>query len=149
MVRGSYPRQRQAIFIFFKTSRLGAGRTQPPIEWVPASFPGNKAAGAWSWLLATDKRWVQRMNDAVFPSTLHTFIRCTGTDSPSYIFIIEVLWVMRITICYLWSFYVTLRKIATSLCSSQNPENLMEMFSCYATRKQSWHWTSTISLLHV
>jgi len=28
-------------------SRLAVGLTQPPIQWVPAVFPGGKAAGAW------------------------------------------------------------------------------------------------------
>jgi hypothetical protein len=29
-------------------SQTGAGTTQPPIQWMPSFFPGDKAAGAWS-----------------------------------------------------------------------------------------------------
>jgi hypothetical protein len=41
-------------FIFSKSSRPTLGSTQPPIQWVPGgSFPGGKAAGAWSWPLTS------------------------------------------------------------------------------------------------
>jgi hypothetical protein len=45
-------RQRLGIFFFTTASRTALEPTQPPIQWVPGgSFPGSKAAGAWSWPL--------------------------------------------------------------------------------------------------
>jgi hypothetical protein len=52
-LRAGQPRGRSSSpgrvkkFLFFKTSRLIPGPTQPPFQWVPGVlFPGGKAAGA-------------------------------------------------------------------------------------------------------
>jgi hypothetical protein len=42
-------------FLFSKLSIWLWGSTQPPIQWVPSSFPGGKAAGAWSWPLTSSE----------------------------------------------------------------------------------------------
>jgi hypothetical protein len=36
----------QGIFLFSKTCIPALGPTNPPLQWMPASFPGSKAAGA-------------------------------------------------------------------------------------------------------
>jgi hypothetical protein len=41
--------QRQDIFIFPKMSRLALGPTQPPIQWKPDFFPGDKTVRVWNW----------------------------------------------------------------------------------------------------
>jgi hypothetical protein len=46
-------------FLSFRASRPALVPTQPPIQWVPATFPGGKAAGTWSWPLAPIKCWGQ------------------------------------------------------------------------------------------
>jgi hypothetical protein len=80
-----------------------------------------------------------------FSSTLHAFMGWTATDWPLYVLITELLWVVHITVCYLWSHSATVCQNDTSLCSSKNLENLKEMFGCYATRKQRRNCTSAIS----
>jgi hypothetical protein len=48
MVRGSNSVRGKIYFLFFETSRGRMGPTQPPVQWVPGSFPGGKATGAGS-----------------------------------------------------------------------------------------------------
>ena len=39
------------VIFFSKTTRPNLEATQPAIWWVPATFTGAKAAGAWNWPL--------------------------------------------------------------------------------------------------
>jgi hypothetical protein len=52
------------ICLFTIASRTALGPTQP-IKWVPEAFPGDKAAGAWSWPLTSTEHWGQRMGGAI------------------------------------------------------------------------------------
>jgi hypothetical protein len=56
------------------SSRPTLGSTQPPVEWVPGAFPGNKATGAWNCPLTSSKcRGLENVDLCI-----HFFIRLHG-----------------------------------------------------------------------
>jgi hypothetical protein len=44
-------------FSFIQNVQTGSEPTHPPIQWVPAMFPGDKSAGAWSFSFACVSSW--------------------------------------------------------------------------------------------
>jgi hypothetical protein len=50
---GFKSRNGQEIFSSTKPSRCTQVHTPPPVQWVPIFFLGNKASGAWIWLLTS------------------------------------------------------------------------------------------------
>jgi hypothetical protein len=57
------------------TSRPALDPTQPPIQWVPGgSFPGSKAARAWSWPFSAIQCRGQRMRGAILPLSQYVFM---------------------------------------------------------------------------
>jgi hypothetical protein len=48
-----YLKQFHLHFLFTSASKPALGPTQPPIQWVPGTVPGVRAAGAWSWKLTS------------------------------------------------------------------------------------------------
>jgi len=64
-------------------SSLALGPNQPPIHWVPGSFPGNKEVGALK--LTTHLHLVPslRMSGAIPPLPLYALMVQTGKNLPS------------------------------------------------------------------
>ena len=76
-------RQGQETFLFSKMSRPALGPTQPPIHWVPGSFPGSKEVGALKLTTHLNLVLRLRMSGTIPLLPLYAFMVWTGKNLPS------------------------------------------------------------------